>query len=249
MTPEAGATAPGVGELRAGLATAATRLAAVASEAPDRDVPSCPGWTVGRVAVHTGRIHRWVAAALTAPPATDVPPAGRPSPGTDLGIWLRESCDLLLEAFAIAGPSGAIHAPGWERPASWWQRRTCHETTVHAWDVQAAVGEPEPVDARLAIDGIDEVIDVFLPDALDRASFGASATIHLHTTHQPAGEWLLTLGPEGVQCERRHARGDVAVRGSASDLLLWLWGRVPTSALEILGDASVADRYRAATRY
>lgn len=257
MTPEAGAGSPTADDLRVGLVAATAHLAVVASEAPDLDVPTCPGWTVERVAVHTGRIHRWVTAALTTPAGIEVPPAERPPPGTDLGAWLRASCDLLVEAFAAAGPNGAVHAPGWARPASWWQRRTCHETTVHAWDVQAAAGHPQAIDARLAIDGIDEVIDVFLPDALDLVAFGAPATIHLHTTDEPpaepgdrpGGEWLLTLGPEGVQSERRHAKGDVALRGTASDLLLWLWGRVPTSELDLVGEASVAERYFTARRY
>lgn len=257
MTTEPGAATPSGDELQAGLVAAATRLAAVASQAPGLDVPTCPGWTVERVAVHTGRIHRWVAAALTTPPPTEVPPAERPPPGTDLGAWLHESCDLLIEAFAAAGPNGAVHIPGWAHPAPWWQRRTCHETTVHAWDVQAAAGHPDPIDRRLAIDGIDEVVDVFLPDALDLAAFGAPATIHLHTTDEPpadpgdhpGGEWLLTLGTEGVQSERRHAKGDVALRGTGSDLLLWLWGRVPTSKLDVVGEAAVAERYRTARRY
>lgn len=243
-------------DLRHGLHLASERLAVVAGAEPDLDVPTCPGWTVARVAIHTGRIHRWVAAALAAPADTEVPAADAPPAGTDLGDWVREGRDLLIEAFADAGPGGAVGAPGWEHPATWWQRRTCHETAVHAWDVQAAAGVPDAVDRHLAIDGIDEMVDVFLPASLDRTAFGPPATIHLHTTDPApttvnegdpgAGEWLISLGPEGVHTERRHAKGDVALRGTASDLLLWLWGRVPARALDLIGDASVADRYRAA---
>jgi hypothetical protein len=42
---------------------------------------------------------------------------------------------------------------------------------------------------------------------------------------------------------REHAKGDVAVRGTASDLLLFLWGRLPGERLEVLGDASLVGRY------
>ena len=42
---------------------------------------------------------------------------------------------------------------------------------------------------------------------------------------------------------REHAKGDVAVRGTASDLLLFLWGRLPGKNLEVLGDASLLGRY------
>ena len=230
---------------------ATARLAAVAGTAPDTPVPTCPGWTVARVAVHTGRIHRWVADALAAPTGGEVPPAPRPAPGTDLGLWLAEGGDLLTAAFAAAGPEGSVRAPGWERSATWWQRRTCHETVVHAWDVEAAVGAPTAIDGPLAVDGIDEVIAVLLPAAVDLDAFGDAGTLHLHATDEglDGGEWLVAVGPGGVRSERRHAKGDVAVRGSATDLLLWVWGRVPTTALDVVGDVSVAERYLDATRY
>ena len=47
---------------------------------------------------------------------------------------------------------------------------------------------------------------------------------------------------------REHAKGDVAARGTASDLLLFLWGRVPATALEVFGDAALLDRFRSAIR-
>ena len=40
-----------------------------------------------------------------------------------------------------------------------------------------------------------------------------------------------------------HAKGDVAVRGTASDLLLFVWGRLPGESLEVLGDASLIERF------
>lgn len=249
MTDEPSALSPAA--LRAGLVLATKRLAAVASAEPDVDVPTCPGWTVGRVAVHVGRIHRWVAAGLEAPPGVEVPAAERPPPDTDLGAWLVDGCTLLNDAFDAAGPKGGIRAPGWERPAAWWRRRTCHETTIHAWDVEAATGAAAALGGDLALDGIAEIIDVLLPGAFDPNTFGDAATMHLHTTDPDVGpgEWLVWLGPDGVRSERRHAKGDVAVRGPAADVLLWLWGRLPTDALDVIGDAAVAERYRAASRY
>ena len=43
-----------------------------------------------------------------------------------------------------------------------------------------------------------------------------------------------------------HAKGDVAARGTASDLLLFLWGRVPADTLEVFGDADLLARFRQA---
>jgi len=69
-------------------------------------------------------------------------------------------------------------------------------------------------------------------------------SVHLHCTDTD-GEWLITrLDADGIEFRREHAKGDVAVRGRADDLLLWLWRRAD-SGVEILGDASVAERFRA----
>lgn len=262
-TPSAGDPSPDqLARWREGLIAATGRLAAVATNAPDVTVPTCPGWTVARLTIHTGRIHRWVADALAAPDGVEVPAAPRPDADADLGAWLTDGCTIVLDALDVAGPDGRVRAPGWDQPATWWRRRLCHETTVHAWDAQAAVGAPDPVPASLAIDGIDEVVEVLLPGAFDPRALGLDAsgsgvTLHLHATDPPdtgspgtaGGEWLIAIDALGVRTERRHAKGDVALRASASDLLLWVWGRLPTTALETFGDAGVAERFLAATRY
>jgi predicted lipid carrier protein YhbT len=48
---------------------------------------------------------------------------------------------------------------------------------------------------------------------------------------------------------REHAKGDAAVRGPASDLLLVVYGRKPTDAVEVLGDASLFDRFREQAKF
>ena len=59
-----------------------------------------------------------------------------------------------------------------------------------------------------------------------------------------AGEWLARLTPDGVVVTAEHAKGDVAARGTASDLLLFLYGRVPAHDLEVFGDSSLLGRWR-----
>ncbi len=78
---------------------------------------------------------------------------------------------------------------------------------------------------------------------------GVDGTIHLHATDgDGTGEWFIATA-EGLSWSRSHEKADVAVRGTTSDLLLLLWGRVPPDHLEVLGDASVLDRWHAATRF
>jgi hypothetical protein len=131
--------------------------------------------------------------------------------------------------------------PTWagERPGSFYPRRMAHETVVHRWD---AVGGA--IDPALAVDGIDEHLGLFAPLA-PGDSLTVHGTIHLHATDID-GEWLVTLGPSGVSFEHGHAKGDVALRGAAGDLLLWAWNRVPVDdRFEVFGDPSLLDAWHA----
>jgi hypothetical protein len=116
---------------------------------------------------------------------------------------------------------------------------------VHRWDAQLSHGEPEAIESALASDGVDEVLDVMLPQRREWVTprrVSAGETYHFHRTDGP-GEWVVRFAPEGPVVTREHVKGDVALRGPASDLLLWLWHRIPTSRLEVFGDAALADRF------
>jgi len=132
------------------------------------------------------------------------------------------------------------------RPARWWIRRQAHEAVVHAWDLQHAVGEPDAIDAAVAADGIDEILTVLLiPRLVDTSGFAADGeSIHVHTTDVD-GEWLLQVAPDRIDVTREHAKGDVALRGPAAEVLLVLWGRLPVagSAAELFGSAELLERF------
>ena len=54
----------------------------------------------------------------------------------------------------------------------------------------------------------------------------------------------------GVSFEHGHAKGDVALRGTASDLLLWAWNRVPVDeCFEVFGDRAPLEAWREAVRF
>jgi predicted lipid carrier protein YhbT len=75
------------------------------------------------------------------------------------------------------------------------------------------------------------------------AAAGAGETIHLHCTDRE-GEWLVRRDAEGLTVTREHAKGDVAARGTASDLLLVLQSRLPVSAVECFGDDTILERWQ-----
>lgn len=106
----------------------------------------------------------------------------------------------------------------------------------------AAHGAIAPVPAPLARDGVDEVLDVMLARLRD-VHAGTGDSVHLHCTDAD-GEWLLTLEPDRVRVRLGHAKGDCAARGGASDLLLFLWGRLPWERLVVFGNAELLARVR-----
>ena len=130
--------------------------------------------------------------------------------------------------------------------ARFWSRRQAHEIALHRVDMQLArgadAGAPDPIESELACDGIDEFLDAVVPFRLRERFVGDGETFHFHRTDGD-GEWLVRLTSAGPEIERAHAKGDVAVRGGASDLLLVLRNRAGLDAVEVFGDESMIARW------
>jgi uncharacterized protein (TIGR03083 family) len=206
-------------------------------------VPSCPEWNLRDLAHHLGSHHRWVAGNLDQPPdgkafkRREEPPADEAIPD-----WLEAGAEMLATKLAATDPA----KPCWtwvpfDDSVGFWARRTAHETAIHRWDVQNADGEADAVEPELAADGVDEYLGIL--GAFQGRRFPEAGSIHLHSTDTP-GEWLVRLDAEGIQLTREHAKGDVAVRGPASDVLLVLMGRKTMVAVDVFGDAPLFERFR-----
>ncbi|MFI6446755.1 maleylpyruvate isomerase family mycothiol-dependent enzyme [Kitasatospora sp. NPDC050543] len=227
----------------------AARMVACSAGNLGARVPSCPEWTVADLLWHTGEVQRfWTRIAngeLSGPEAYVEPE--RPADG-ELAGWFAEGAELC--AATLEGLDPALPRWSWSdrQDAGFIQRRMAHETAVHAWDALLAAGREEPIERALAVDGVDEFLAHFrsaTPPPADLAEGG----LHLHATDGAAhgdGEWLIRAVDGAWRVRREHGRGAVAVRGSASDLLLLLWGRRPVERLEVIGDGDALKAYLAA---
>ena len=215
----------------------------------DERIPSVEDWKVRDVIGHMGSGDQWVTGIAGGLSGHDALARLEEAPKDDELIpWFRQ-CEAELHEALRTLPDGAT---GWtlrgkDQPLTFWRRRRAQENAVHRWDVESAAGAPSPIDAELAVDGVDEMFEVFLPRLRSGTLPTGGETIHLHAT-DCEGEWLLTMGPEGFAWEHGHAKGDVAARGSASDLLLFLWGRIPPARLEVFGDGALLDLWQATVR-
>ncbi|HEX5615281.1 MAG TPA: maleylpyruvate isomerase family mycothiol-dependent enzyme [Acidimicrobiia bacterium] len=214
----------------------------------DAPVPSCPGWTVGDLVEHVGRLHRWVA-QIVHDRAVEVDAwwneVEAPAPGTALIDWFAGGYRTLARELADAGPALAVWSWTPFAHTGFWARRQANELAVHRWDGEGALGSASvtPIEPDHAVDVIDEVLDLLPYRRRPAAISGAGETIHLHCTDTD-GEWLLRLTPAGVEVAREHAKGDVAARGPASDLALVVLGRVAPSAVDTFGDVSLLERWQ-----
>jgi uncharacterized protein (TIGR03083 family) len=211
----------------------------------DTQVPSCPLWSVADLLGHIGRLHRWVA-QIVVDQATERGAhwsEAEPPPNDERIDWFAQGVPLLADALAQAGPDVNLWSWTPDETSGFWARRQANETAMHRFDMQLAAGDTEPIERSLAVDGIDELFDLipFWPLA-DRVR-GAGETLHFHCT-DGEGEWLARLDTDGLVVTREHAKGDVAARGTASDLLLFLYGRADAERLDVFGDAALLARWR-----
>lgn len=229
-----------VDELIAALEREAATLISAASTDFEAAIPACPGWDVRTLVVHLGRVHRWATAALQAGGSAPAGFPARPDELTD--TWFADGVNELADVLRTVDPD----APAWTflgpGTTRFWARRQALETAVHRWDVEDAIGGATPVDAELAVAGVDEVLDVFLPRRLqgDEPPTLPAGSLHIHATDDDHGEWIIRSHDGELLVGHGHEKGDAAVRGPAGDLLLWLWGRLDLDALEVFGDAGVA---------
>ncbi|MFF1556538.1 maleylpyruvate isomerase family mycothiol-dependent enzyme [Streptomyces sp. NPDC058279] len=232
-------------------------------------VPSCPGWSVSDLVGHLGSVHRYLAHILRerlteAPDPTDLSLYGLPSdpaalaawpmpdrtPGLDpapegLTDWFAEGAATLEELFRALGPDVPVWTWSATKTSGFWQRMQLIELALHRWDAEAATGTPAPVDPRIAAEAVPHTFEVMAPARRfwKSAPPGAGERYRFRRT-DAAGSWTVTFSGDEVLLERGAAGAvDVEAAGTASDLALFLWQRLPASALTVTGDADRLDHY------
>ncbi|MDC0770846.1 maleylpyruvate isomerase family mycothiol-dependent enzyme [Streptomyces sp. HD] len=203
-------------------------------------VPSCPGWTLAELVKHTGSVQRWFSVLLRAriqePPRKREVDLRLPDHEDGYADWLAESATVAADAFAGTDPNQPMWAWGADQHARFWARRMLFETLLHRADAELALGLRPAMDRLVAVDGIDEFL-VNLPFAAFFAPEvaklrGPDRTIRFRTTDGDE-TWVVRLRPDGFGLDTAHpaeAAADATVQGTAADLLLLVYGRLPYEA-------------------
>jgi uncharacterized protein (TIGR03083 family) len=241
-------TAPSYSELLSALRREGEGLIAAAGLGLDEPVPTCTDWTVASLVAHVSKVYARTT-RLVSLRATEPPPAGTEVPAGDPIEVLRELLDDLVSELSEC----EAETPLWNwstapQNAMFWARRMAHESAVHRFDAQAAHGVMQPIDAELASDGIDELIDVIANRVYSRDQVsGPVGIVGLQPTDNEA--WLVQLEPNHLQRIDGGRQADVTVTGTSSALLLAAYARVPWSSLEVSGDADLLAQWTTALNF
>ena len=187
------------------------RIIEIGRGSPRAIVPQYPSWTMTDLVSHVGGVHGRTADICQQLPGerigVTVPPGG-----ADPFDWAAAELERMLAGLATAEPGAEVWTFVPDPHLSFWSTRMVIETGVHRWDAQGVTGRPEPLLEIVAISGLDEFADLYLP------RLGAVSTLELHAP--------------GVDRWWRFGQGEpeATVAASVSDLYLRLMAR-PGAAL------------------
>jgi uncharacterized protein (TIGR03083 family) len=215
--------------------------AALADAEPDAPVPPCPGWTAADLSWHVTEVYLHKARVIqTGEWPTPWPPERDSVPLADAfteltGEFTRHEAAEFAKTFDEGNQT-----------VGFWIRRMAQETAIHRVDAELTAGLPvTPIEDDLAVDGIDELLVLFLADATvqwhdEFAEMLAAADQRPVRLTTDGGDWLVTATPERVSVARTHdgASSGATVSGSPDGLLRFLWNR-GTDAITISGDQAL----------
>ncbi|GAA2405177.1 hypothetical protein Cme02nite_69540 [Catellatospora methionotrophica] len=226
------------------------RLVEVSSGSLDRPVPTCPGWTVADLDRHVAEVYLHKVACIR----EGVEPADWPPPQLaaeePLALLRRAYRELTGELAARADdePSGNWYAP--DPTVGFWRRRMAQETVIHRIDAELAAGTPSvDVPDDLALDGIDEVLRIFLeygaatwPEYfVDGLAEGGGRSVAVATGGR---RWLVAIGPDVLTVTEGDAPAAAELTGSPDALLRWLWRRADDTTVTVTGDPTTVTTLR-----
>jgi uncharacterized protein (TIGR03083 family) len=218
---------------------AAAIVAALRAGPLDVAVPTCPEWTLADLAGHVGSFTVWTH-VLCEGTGRHKPPYPDQPEGDAVVDWFEELAGHLVAELRATPPDTRVWT--WvssDKTAGFVARRAANELAIHRVDAQTARGRHDPIDPGLAAGIIDETFVMRNDSEQPRPHVGSGETLHLHGAE--GDEWMITLDPDRIRVTREHAKGDLALRGTVSDLALLLYQRPPLGEVQRFGDESVLD--------
>ena len=238
----------------------AHRIAEIGALAMNEPVPSCPGWDLAALMTHVGWVYRWFTYLTEVPNGERGDPpqvwasrthGSSSRPDEDVAVWFRNGVDDLVHAIEQGAPGKTINWIYGVHGLSVLARRAATEIAIHRHDAEGAVGAAAALHPTLAVDAVDEFLELLVPAFFKFEQFaGTGRTIRFESTDRDSC-WVLTTNAETLEWRRsaEETVADCAARGCASDLYLFCWGRETSAPLEVRGDTELLRRWQAAATF
>jgi uncharacterized protein (TIGR03083 family) len=205
-------------------------------------VPGCPGWRLADLVRHLAEVQRfwaWVVRTRAQDPGPYPEPPKHPE--DELLGWLAASHAELEAALAAADPGERVWTWAPQQDVAFVLRRQVQEAVVHTVDAEQVLGDVRPIPARVGLDGLDEWLDVMVRGALPDGPPESAHPVLFH---------VVDVGVERTLFPGSRPFPIAALTGTAGDLLLTVWRRVPLEVLTVDGDgfqaAAMIDLVRGA---
>lgn len=195
-------------------------------------VPGCPDWRLADLVWHLAEVQHfwsWVVRSRAEDPSGYAEPDRRPD--DELLGYLSAAAAELETVLAGAEPAQRVWTWAPRRDVAFVLRRQAQEAVVHTVDVEQVLGDARPVPADVGLDGLDEWLEVMVPAALPEGPPGTAHPVVFHAVDADA-ERTLFPGTRPFPI--------ATLTGTAGDLLLAVWRRLPMEVLTVDGDPAQA---------
>lgn len=243
------------------------RIREVAPRHLSARVPSCPDWDVADLVRHLGEVYLHKVEMMRQRRHPEGWPPASFREEEPVGLLVRGYGELRAE-FDAHKPEDASKT--WYEPdqtVGFWIRRMAQETVIHRIDAELGAGtDIAPVPDDLAVDGVDELLEVFVAYAFSKwpedftetlkNSPGRAFLIRTDSTGDyPSASWLVQTATKYIVVAggpNSPVAGtptrDVTISGTPSDILRWAWNRETPgepSPVRIEGNAGALAEFRA----
>lgn len=233
--------------------------AAIQQASPQAPVPPCPDWGADDLLWHLGEVQFfWSTVVREKLPGAEAEKLTPQRPGDRSGLlaFYDRASRGLGEILAATSPD----TPAWtwsdDHTVGFILRRQAHEALIHRVDAELTAGDRTPIDARLAADGVDEVLRVMYGGCPEWGTItpAPGRTVRIRAT-DTGHSWLVTLArftgtdpAEGKSYDEPDIHvaatdsGEPAgaeISGAAADLDCWLWHRETPGAVHRSGGPGV----------
>ena len=209
------------------------RLRSVVPADPAAPVPTCPGWTVSDLTRHVGEVYLHKTLAMREGAEPEPWPPKELADEEPLALLDRAYAELRKE-FATRkpeDPAGTWYGP--DQTVGFWIRRMAQETVIHRIDAELGTDQMvAPVPPELAVDGIDELLKVFVAYSVaEWSDYFTDILGHspgwTYLVRSDGAAWYVRTGPGLFAVEDGAGDGaaDVTVSGPPTAVLRWVWNR------------------------